>query len=48
MYVGRNLIELLNKENADIYINDVNEEKLEKMRRKYDVKIIKGDIFSLI
>ncbi|MBE38152.1 MAG: leucine dehydrogenase [Flavobacteriales bacterium] len=44
--VGRNLIELLNKENADIYINDVNEEKLENMRRKYDVKIIEGDIFS--
>ena len=44
--VGRNLIELLKKENADIYINDVNEEKLENMSKKYDAKIIKGDIFS--
>ena len=44
--VGRNLIELLIKEDADIYINDVNEEKVQKISQKYNVSIIKKDIFS--
>ena len=44
--VGRNLIELLLKEDADIYINDVNKDKVETMRQKYNVKIIEDHIFS--
>ena len=44
--VGRNLIELLIEEDADIYINDVNEEKIINMIQKYNVKSIKDDIFS--
>ena len=44
--VGRNLIELLIKEEADIYINDVNEEKIQKISQKYNVSIIQKDIFS--
>tara|TARA_Y100001968_G_C19437864_1_gene760842 strand:+ start:1962 stop:3050 length:1089 start_codon:yes stop_codon:yes gene_type:complete len=44
--VGRNLIELLIEEDADIYINDVNEEKITAMIQKYNVKSIKDNIFS--
>jgi len=44
--VGRNLIELLIKEDADVYINDVNEEKVQEISQKYNVSIIKNDIFS--
>jgi len=44
--VGRNLIELLIEEDANIYINDVNEEKMKNMVQKYNVKIIKDDIYS--
>ena len=44
--VGENLIQLLLKENADIYINDVNEVKLNNINKKYNVKIIEKNIFS--
>tara|TARA_B100000902_G_scaffold399550_1_gene470958 strand:+ start:1509 stop:2594 length:1086 start_codon:yes stop_codon:yes gene_type:complete len=44
--VGENLIQLLLKENADIYINDVNKKKLTSISEKYNVKIIEDNIFS--
>ena len=44
--VGKNLIELLIKEKADIYINDVNEEKLTQISKKYNVEIIRDNIFD--
>ena len=44
--VGENLIQLLQKESADIYINDVNEEKVKKISSKYNLKIIKDNIYS--
>ena len=44
--VGENLIQLLQKENADIYINDVNEEKMKIISSKYNLKIIQENIYS--
>ena len=44
--VGRNLIQLLKKENAEIYINDVNEQKLREIEKEYNAKIIRENIFS--
>jgi len=44
--VGQNLIKLLNNEGAIILINDVNEEKIKSVLKKYDVQVIKNDIYS--
>ncbi|MBJ04331.1 MAG: leucine dehydrogenase [Flavobacteriales bacterium] len=44
--VGKNLIQLLQKENADIYINDLNLEKALNISTKYNLKIIKDNIYS--
>ena len=44
--VGQNLIKLLTNEEAIILINDVNEEKIKNTVQKYDVKVIKNDIYN--
>ena len=44
--VGQNLIQLLSKEDADIYINDVNQEKLKLTQKKFSVNIIRENIYS--
>ena len=44
--VGRNLIKLLYKEGASIYVNDVNNEKLINISKKYAVQIIKDKIYN--
>ena len=44
--VGRNLIQLLTKENADIYVNDINPDKIKEISKQYHVNIIKEDIYS--
>ena len=44
--VGENLVKLLIEEDAEIYINDVNKEKVEKICQTYNVKIIENNIYS--
>ena len=44
--VGKNLIQLLIDEDADIYINDVNQEKLDEIQKQFSVKIIQDNIYS--
>lgn len=44
--VGRNLIELLNNEEAEIWVNEINPEKLGKIADDYDVKIISENIYA--
>jgi len=44
--VGTNLIKLLQKEGAEIYVNDVDKEKLEEVKKIYDVKEINNNIYT--
>ena len=44
--VGRNLIQLLTNEGAEIWVNEINPEKLALISKEYDVKIISKDIYS--
>ena len=44
--VGENLIKLLIKEDANIYINDVNKEKAEHVKKTYNVNIVENNIYS--
>jgi len=44
--VGRNLIELLEDEGADIYIHDLKEEKMLMMKEKHNVTIVHGNIYN--
>ena len=44
--VGENLLELLIKEDANIYINDLNKEKVQKISKDYNVKIIENNIYD--
>ena len=44
--VGQNLIKLLNNEEAIILINDVNEDKIKSIVTKYNVKVVKHDIYN--
>tara|TARA_B100001250_G_C19714744_1_gene750862 strand:+ start:173 stop:1258 length:1086 start_codon:yes stop_codon:yes gene_type:complete len=44
--VGKNLIQLLTNEEADIYINDVNQDKLKKIQKEFSVNIINNNIYS--
>ena len=44
--VGENLIKLLEKEGADILVNDVNKSKLHDISEKYNVSIIEDNIYS--
>ena len=44
--VGRNLIDLLTKEGADIYVNDVNEQKITTIQEQYNVKCIHDNIYN--
>ncbi|MEE2700082.1 MAG: Glu/Leu/Phe/Val dehydrogenase dimerization domain-containing protein [Bacteroidota bacterium] len=42
-HVGEYLVEHLAKENANILINDINEQRLEEVSEKYGAKIVKGN-----
>lgn len=44
--VGRNLIKLLINEGAEIWVNEINPEKLAMVAKEYDVKIISENIYS--
>ncbi len=45
--VGEHLVELLRQENVEVYISDINEERLQAVARKYKAKPIEADkIFS--
>lgn len=41
-HVGEGLVERMSKEGADIYITDINRERLEEVRDKYGVQIYEG------
>jgi len=46
--VGEHLVDLLRKENVEVYISDINEERLQQVARKYKAKPIEADkIFTL-
>ncbi len=46
--VGEHLVDLLRKENVEVYISDINEERLQQVARKYKAKPISADkIFSI-
>ena len=44
--VGRNLIKLLQKEGAEIWVNEINKNKLQKIKTEFNVKIIEGNIYD--
>ena len=44
--VGKNLIKLLNDEEAIIYVNDVNEDKVKEIAKSHNVIIIKDNIYN--
>jgi len=44
--VGENLIKLLIDENAEVFVNDVNEERLHQITKTYNVKSIKENIYD--
>ncbi len=44
--VGRNLIKLLNNEGAEIWVNEINPDKLTKIAKDYNVKIISENIYA--
>lgn len=44
--VGRNLIKLLKEEGAEIWVNEINQEKLNSITNQFDVKIINEKIFE--
>ncbi len=41
--VGEHLVELLRKENVEVYISDINEERLQQIARKYKAKAVEAD-----
>lgn len=46
--VGEHLVELLRNENVEVYISDINEDRLQQVARKYNAKPISADkIFTL-
>jgi len=46
--VGEHLVDLLRKENVEVYVSDINEERLQQVARKYKAKPIEADkIFTL-
>ncbi|WP_158795969.1 Glu/Leu/Phe/Val dehydrogenase [Pedobacter sp. L105] len=46
--VGEHLVELLRKENVEVFISDINEERLHHVARKYKAKPVEADkIFGL-
>ena len=46
--VGEHLVELLRKENVEVFISDINEERLQHVARKYKAKPVEADkIFGL-
>jgi len=46
--VGEHLVELLRQENVEVYISDINEERLHEVARKYKAKPINADkIFTI-
>lgn len=42
-HVGEGVVEHMSKEGADIYISDINQERMEAVRDKYGAKIYEGD-----
>ncbi len=44
--VGRNLIELLSKENAIILVNEINKDKLIDITKKFNVKVIEDEFYK--
>jgi len=47
-HVGEYLVELLTKEKSIIYINDINEDRLARVAKKYGVEVVLGeDIYDL-
>lgn len=44
--VGRNLIKLLTNEGAIILVNDIDENKINDIKQKYDVEIIRDNIYE--
>lgn len=42
-HVGEALVEHMSKEGANIFISDINRERMEEIRDKYNVKIYEGD-----
>ena len=44
--VGRNLIELLSKENAIILVNEINKDKLIDITQKFNVKVIEDEFYK--
>ena len=42
-HVGECLVEHLRKEKANIFVNDINEDRLKKVSVKYDAEIIRGE-----
>ena len=44
--VGRNLIELLSKENAIIIVNEINKDKLIDITQKFNVKVIEDEFYK--
>ena len=46
--VGEHLVDLLRKENVEVYVSDINEERLQQVARKYKAKAIEADkIFTI-
>ncbi|MCJ8166841.1 leucine dehydrogenase [Pontibacter sp. E15-1] len=42
-YVGAYLVELLSKENADIYVSDIYEDRLREVAKKYNAQVVSMD-----
>ncbi len=45
-HVGEVLVEHLNNEGAEIYIADINQDRLNEVSQKYGAKILNGDVYS--
>lgn len=46
--VGEHLVDLLRKENVEVYVSDINQERLQQVARKYKAKAVEADkIFSV-
>ncbi|MCX2482951.1 Glu/Leu/Phe/Val family dehydrogenase [Pedobacter sp. MR2016-24] len=47
-HVGEHLVELLRNENVEVFVSDINQERLQYVARKYKAKPVEGDkIFGL-
>jgi leucine dehydrogenase len=47
-HVGQHLVELLRKENVEVFVSDINEERLHHVAKKYKAKAVEADkIFTL-